>query len=353
MPRRSRSDVPQVGGSDGAPIIGRSPAIQALRRQIARVAPTEATVLILGERGTGKELVARALQQWSRRRDRPFVIVNCAALPGELVASELFGHERGAFTGAVQRGSGLLAAADGGTLFLDEVGDLAPPAQATLLRFLQEGEVRPVGSTRTVRVDVRVIAATNKDLPRAIERGEFRADLSDRLGEIVLEVPPLRERRGDIPLLVSHFLRMYASRPRVRARSLDPEACRAVQFYDRPGNVREIEKAISRAVINANGGWVHVDDFSLPIADGVRGWAPGWSLTHVPERLAVSQRQREALRIAAKRGEVRRRDLMIRCGISRETARRELVGLVARGLLRRVGGGRGARYVPGPGAEPG
>jgi DNA-binding NtrC family response regulator len=343
MPRRSQSDA-QLGGLDGGPIIGGSPAIRALRRDIARVAPAEATVLILGERGTGKELVARALQASSRRRDRPFVVVNCAALPGELVAIELFGHERGAFTGAVQRAPGLLDAADGGTLFLDEVGDLPLPAQAMLLRFLQGGEVRPVGSARTVRVDVRVIAATNKDLPRATNRGEFRADLYDRLSEIVFEVPPLRDRREDSRLLVTHFVEMYTSRHHVTVRGLLPEARRALQAYDWPGNVRELEKAVSRAVIYANGGWIHIEDLGLPVPAGPRESSSNPVLARRAERGALSLRQREVLRIAAAHGVVCRRDVMALSGISREAARRELAGLVERGLLRKMGIGRGARY---------
>ena len=173
-------------------ILGRSAAIRRLVGRIERVAPTEATVLIQGERGTGKELVAAAIHEASRRRRQPYVTLNCAALPAELLASELFGHERGAFTGAVQRQPGLLAAADTGTVLLDEVGDLSPNGQAMLLRFLQEREVRPLGAARAVRLDVRVIAATNRDLETAVARNEFRADLYDRLAEVVVTVPPLR-----------------------------------------------------------------------------------------------------------------------------------------------------------------
>jgi DNA-binding NtrC family response regulator len=213
--------------------------MQALYGRIARVAPTDATVLILGERGTGKELVARAIQRRGKRRDRPFVIVNCGALPRELLVSELFGHERGAFTGALERKRGLVTEAAGGTLFLDEIGDLRLEAQAMLLRFLQEREVRPLGSTRTVTVDVRVLAATNRDLGEAIARREFRADLYDRLAEIVIGVAPLRERREDVPALVDHFLRLVAGRHGAAVPAMTPEARRALQAYDWPGNVRE------------------------------------------------------------------------------------------------------------------
>jgi transcriptional regulator with GAF, ATPase, and Fis domain len=222
-------------------IVGGSRAILALRELIGRVAPTEATVLVVGERGTGKELVARALHAGSRRAARPFVAVNCAALPPELLAAELFGHERGAFTGALQQRAGLLAAAQGGTLFLDEIGDLSPEGQAMLLRFLQEGEVRPLGSDQIVRLDVRVLAATNRDLERAMGKGRFRADLYDRLSDFVLSVPPLRERREDLPLLIEHFLRLHARRHGLPVLAVSPGARRVLAGHRWPGTGEDDE----------------------------------------------------------------------------------------------------------------
>ena len=316
-------------------IVGESPAVRDLVHHIERVGPTEAGVLILGERGTGKELVARALVATSSRRARPFFAINCAALPTELLASELFGHERGAFTGATERRPGLLAAAQGGTVFLDEVGDLSPAGQAMLLRFLQEREVRPVGATAAFRVDVRVIAATNRDLDRAIAAGVFRHDLHDRLAEMTLTVRPLRDRVEDIPVLVEHFLALHAQRHGRPAPRLGPEALRALVAAAWPGNVRELEKAISRAVIFAEDGRVRVEDLGVPIAgQAMPGTAAG----------VLTGRQREVLRLAVLRGSVRRRDVIERFGLSGEAARRELMALVRLGALGRVGERRGSRY---------
>jgi transcriptional regulator with GAF, ATPase, and Fis domain len=239
------------GGRSVRTLIGQSPAMRALLRKIERVGPSDATVLILGERGTGKELVAHALVAASPRRGRPFVTVNCAALPAELLASELFGHERGAFTGATERRAGLLRAADGGTVFLDEVGDLSGQGQAMLLRALQEGEIRSLGSAVTTRVDIRVIAATNRDLRQAIAHGQFRPDLYDRLNEVVLAVPPLSERPNDIRPLAHHFLDLHARRHGVCPPELPTATANLLLNYAWPGNVRELEKAISRAVLFA------------------------------------------------------------------------------------------------------
>ena len=351
-------------------IIGRGPALLTLRRQIAMVAPTEATVLILGERGTGKELVADAIHDGSRRHSGPFIKINCAALPGELLASELFGHERGAFTGAHERQEGLLVAAHGGTLFLDEVGDLSPAGQAMLLRFLQEREVRPIGARQAFRVDVRVIAATNKDLGGAIVRGEFRADLYDRLREAMLDVPPLRERREDLPLLIEHFLDV-ASAHHDRSRPiLGTEARRALLRYDWPGNIRELQQTLSSVVIFAGADPISVRELPL----GFRSWVQSPSrVSPLTQRSAVdvgeasphatpaegigseplNDRQRGALQLVTDGGAVSRGDLVRRFGVSRETARLELGRLVVAGLLRRVGAGRWVRYVrPGLASYP-
>ncbi len=236
-------------------ILGVSEAVGALRRQIQKLAPVSTTVLVTGESGTGKELVARALHELSPRAAMPFVPVNCGAIPAGLIESELFGHARGAFTDARVAKRGLFADADGGTLFLDEVGELPPPAQIKLLRFLQEGEIRPIGENRAEKVDVRVVAATLRDLGKLVERGEFREDLYYRLNVVNLRVPPLRERADDILLLARAFLmrfnRELNREPAVTGFSAEAESL--LTSYAWPGNVRELENAIERAVLLAEG----------------------------------------------------------------------------------------------------
>ncbi len=246
------------GGSPLERMLGNSQALQQLRRQVQRLAAASTTILITGESGTGKELVARALHALSTRAAMPFVPVNCGAIPPQLIESELFGHAKGAFTDARAARRGLLSEADGGTLFLDEVGELPPAAQVKLLRFLQEGEVRPVGENRTERVDVRVVAATLRDLNRLVERGEFREDLYYRLNVVNLEVPALRERRDDVPVLARAFLaRFNRQLNRVPPLSgFSPEAEAALVGYGWPGNVRELENAMERAVLLADGALV-------------------------------------------------------------------------------------------------
>jgi len=230
-------------------LIGNSSAMQQVYRLAMGVAPTSSTVLILGDSGTGKELTARAIHQHSPRVGKPFVAVNCSAIPIDLVESELFGHMRGAFTGATTTREGLFETAHGGTIFLDEVGDLPMLAQVKLLRALQEGEVKRVGSNETKSVDVRVIAATNVDLRGRIEAGRFREDLFYRLNVVAIALPPLRERSEDIPLLAYHFLKKYAARTGRACDRISPEALRALQDYGWPGNVRELENAIEHAVV--------------------------------------------------------------------------------------------------------
>jgi two-component system, NtrC family, response regulator AtoC len=227
-------------------------------QRLRQIAPTSATVLITGESGTGKELVAKALHTNSPRRSKPFVALNCAALSENILESELFGHVRGAFTDARTARRGLFGEADGGTLFLDEVGELSPPAQVKLLRVLQEGEIRPVGESRAERVDVRLIAATLRDLERRVERGEFREDLYYRLNVVNVHVPPLRERAGDVLLLARAFLSRFnreLARPSPLL-GLSPEAEALLLSYGWPGNVRELENAMERAVLLAEGSWV-------------------------------------------------------------------------------------------------
>ena len=213
------------------------------------MAPTDSTVLITGETGTGKELIARAIHKRSPRSARAFVAANCAAIPSSLIASELFGHEKGAFTGALQRRQGRFELADGGTLFLDEVGELPAETQIMLLRVLQEREFERVGGSGSIRANVRVIAATNRDLHAAVADGTFRADLFYRLNVFPLDVPPLRERRADVPLLVEYFTHRYARRVGKRIRSVTKETAQLLQSYDWPGNIRELQNVIERAVI--------------------------------------------------------------------------------------------------------
>ncbi len=234
-------------------ILGHSEAIARVREMVARIAPTDSTVLVTGESGTGKEVIARAIHAASPRREAPFVGINCAAIPSELLESELFGHVRGAFTGADRARRGLLEAARGGTLFLDEIGDMPPEMQAKLLRVLQERKVRRVGGDTEIPVDVRVIAATHRDLPALVRQGRFREDLYYRLNVIRIDVPPLRERRDDLPEFVHHFLRRHAARMGRRIERIDPRFLEALARHDWPGNVRELENVIERAVALAPG----------------------------------------------------------------------------------------------------
>jgi formate hydrogenlyase transcriptional activator len=234
-------------------IVGRSPALQRVLRQVEVVAPTDSGVLIQGETGTGKELVAQAIHNRSTRRDRPFIKVNCAAIPSGLLESELFGHEKGAFTGAIMRKPGRFELADKGTLFLDEVGDIPLDLQAKLLRVLQEHEFERLGSTRTQQVDVRVIAATHRDLKKMVEEGTFRSDLFYRLHVFPLTVPPLRDRRDDIPLIVRHFVDKYARRMNRQIETIPARTMDVLADYTWPGNVRELQNFIERAVILSPG----------------------------------------------------------------------------------------------------
>jgi PAS domain S-box-containing protein len=241
-------------------IVGTSPALQTVLSSISKVAPTDSTVLITGETGTGKELVARAIHRRSGRSSRAFVSVNCAAIPRDLIASELFGHEKGAFTGATQRRLGRFELADGGTIFLDEVGELSPDTQVALLRVLQEREFERVGGRQPILVDVRVVAATNRDLKAAVTDGTFRQDLFYRLNVFPIEVPPLREREDDLLMLVEYFVQRYAKRAGKDIRSIDKKALALLQSYDWPGNIRELQNIIERSVILSSGGQFSVDE---------------------------------------------------------------------------------------------
>jgi DNA-binding NtrC family response regulator len=247
--------------------------MRAVADTIRRAGPTDATVLVTGESGTGKELAARALHAESRRASGAFVALNCSALPGELIESELFGRVRGAFTGADRDREGVFEAADGGTLFLDEVGDLSPSAQAKLLRVIEEGRVTPVGTAVSRRVDVRLVAATNRPLDEMAAGGDFREDLLYRLQVVTLRLPPLRERRADIPALAVHFIAELASRHDRPVRSLSASARRALVGYDWPGNVRELRNVLERAVVLADGD--EMDLAALPARVSGATGAPG------------------------------------------------------------------------------
>ncbi|MEW5740326.1 MAG: sigma-54 dependent transcriptional regulator [Myxococcota bacterium] len=241
-------------------IVGDSAELQAVFDVVKRAAPTRATVLILGESGTGKELIAQAIHEESPRRSKPFVKVNCAALSETLLESELFGHEKGSFTGAVGRREGRFELADGGTLFLDEIGDISPGLQVKLLRVLQQREFERVGGTTTLKVDVRVVAATNKDLGAEVKNGRFREDLYYRLNVVSVTLPPLRKRKSDIPALVAHFIERYSELHGKEVRGLAPGTLNALLSYDWPGNVRELGNVVERAVVLARGTELTGDD---------------------------------------------------------------------------------------------
>lgn len=260
-------ELKKVAGNEYE-LVGDSPALNMLREQISRVASTNASVLVTGENGTGKELVARSIHYYSLRRDRPFIAINCAAIPEELIESELFGHEKGAFTGAVAQKKGKFDMADGGTLLLDEIGDMSLKTQAKILRILQERCFQRVGGTRTVTVDVRVIAATNKDLEEEIKHNRFREDLYYRLNVIPFRVPALREHREDIPLLVPHFCAQFYRREGQEPKALHPEALELLKQHDWPGNVRELRNIIERILIMTPGKTITPGD--IPSLSSVR-----------------------------------------------------------------------------------
>jgi two-component system response regulator HydG len=252
---------------DSKNIIGRSPSMIKLLETVAQVAPTEATVLITGESGTGKELIASAIHFNSLRKDGPFIKVNCAAITETLLESELFGHEKGAFTGAYRRKEGQFRLADGGTIFLDEISEMPLSMQVKLLRVLQEREFSRVGGEEIVKVDVRVVAATNKDLAREIEKGRFREDLYYRLNVVTLHVPPLRERQEDIPVLAQHFLTSFSEKNRRNIKGFTPQAMDRMLRYRWPGNVRELMNAVERAVVLSRAEYIDVRDLPLALQE--------------------------------------------------------------------------------------
>ena len=297
-------------------IVGRSRAMQEVLRKLELVAASRSTILITGETGTGKELAARAIHNRSAQREMPLIRVNCAAIPDSLVESELFGHVRGAFTGATANKKGRFALADGGTIFLDEIGTLSTALQAKLLRVLQEREFEPLGSERTQRVDVRVIAASNRDLRAMVGDGRFQEDLFYRLSVIPIELPPLRERREDIPPLVEHFVRKHVQRTGRHIEGVDPAALAALEAYDWPGNVRELENAIERAVVLSPGPLI--DPLSLSLGSASIAAPVGLPSSRLHENVEWAEREsiRRALQQAA--------------GIKKDAA--EILGLSQRAL---------------------
>jgi two-component system, NtrC family, response regulator AtoC len=264
------SAAPGADRAQVAEIEGKSQRMLEVYKLVARVAPSTATVLVVGESGTGKELVARAIHNRSPRASKPFVPVNCTALSESLLESELFGHARGAFTGAVAAKRGLFETANGGTLFLDEIGDMGPKMQAQILRVLQDGEMRPVGGTEAIRVDVRLVCATNRDLDAEVKAGRFREDLYFRINVVTVRMPPLRDRAGDIPILVRHFINKIARREGRAEASVSPEALDLLCRYGWPGNVRELENAIERAVAVAKGNVILPSDLPVEVYGGAQ-----------------------------------------------------------------------------------
>ena len=359
-PQSKRDAAPEAeGGEDRLPLIGRSPAMQEIYRVIARLTQTDLTVMIMGESGTGKELVARALHDYGKRRHGSFVAVNMAAIPKELVESELFGHERGAFTGATNRGVGRFEQAEGGTLFLDEIGDMPLEAQTRLLRVLQQGEYTTVGGRTAIKTDVRIIAATNRDLRQLIQQGLFREDLYYRLNVVPLRLPPLRERVEDIPDLVRHFLRK-AEEEGLPLKRLDADAYDLLKRYRWPGNVRELENVIRRLAVLHAGDTIPAqivaaelkeperlaadidDDHSMPLGVAVERHLARYFASHgdrlpppglYDRILQEVERPLLSIALAATRGnQIRAADLL---GVNRNTLRKKIrdLGLeVIRGL---------------------
>jgi two-component system response regulator HydG len=271
--RDLRARLADLGAPGARSMVGQSPAFRDCMETLRQAAPSTATVLLEGQSGTGKELAARAIHDLSPRAKGPFVAINCAQLPETILEAELFGVEKGAFTGAVARKEGRFERAHGGTLFLDEVGDIPPPAQVKLLRAVQEGEIERLGGTQTIRVDVRLVAATNKELAREVQEGRFREDLYYRLKVIEVRLPALASRREDIPLLADHFLRRYAAKDGKAVRNFSKEAMAILEGYAWPGNVRELEHAIQRAVVLAKGDVIEVSDLPESVRQGPLGSA--------------------------------------------------------------------------------
>lgn len=302
-------------------IIGRSPAMQEIFATIERVAPTRATVLLAGESGVGKDLIARAIHFHSPRRDHPFVKINCTALPENLMESELFGYEKGAFTGATNSKPGKFEQADTGTVFLDEIGDVPPSIQVKLLRVLQEREFERLGSNKTQHIDVRVIAATNQDLRAALEQGTFREDLYYRLNVVPINVVPLRERKQDIPSLVEHFLRKYSAETNNRVNGITQTALAKLMGYHWPGNVRELENVIERSLVMCNGPQLDASDIKLDNAPHPRAAGADFSL---PPGMTLDQYEQEIIREALKKADGNKSQAARLLGLTRNALRYRL-----------------------------
>jgi DNA-binding NtrC family response regulator len=302
-------------------IIGRSPAMQEIFATIERVAPSRATVLLAGESGVGKDLIARAIHFHSPRRDRPFVKINCTALPENLMESELFGYEKGAFTGANTTKPGKFEQADTGTVFLDEIGDVPASIQVKLLRILQEREFERLGSNKTRHIDVRVIAATNQDLRAALEQGTFREDLYYRLNVVPMNIVPLRERMADIPFLAEHFLHKYAAETGNRLRAITPAAMSKLMSYHWPGNVRELENVIERSVVMCSG--EHLDAADIKLDNAPRPRSAGTEMT-LPPGMTLDQYEQELIRDALKRADGNKSQAARALGLTRNALRYRL-----------------------------
>jgi DNA-binding NtrC family response regulator len=302
-------------------IVGRSPQMQEIFASLMRVAPTRATVLLTGESGVGKDLIARAIHFHSPRRDRPLVKINCSALPENLMESELFGYEKGAFTGASATKPGKFEQADTGTVFLDEIGDVPQAIQVKLLRVLQEREFERLGSNKTRQLDIRMIAATNQDLRAALEQGTFREDLYYRLNVVALEIPPLRNRKPDIPYLANHFLKKLAPDTGTKVESITPAAMDKLLEYPWPGNVRELENVIERSLVMALGASLDANDIKL---DALRGRPAVSGELSLPEGMSLDQYEQELIRQALKRAEGNKSQAARLLGLTRNALRYRL-----------------------------
>jgi len=308
-----RTRIEQSSGFSG--LIGKDSQLQVIYKLIEDVAPTDATVLIQGESGTGKELVARAIHNNSLRKEKPFIVINCSAYPATLLESELFGHEKGAFTGAVHKKSGRFEQADGGTVFLDEIGEISPTAQIKLLRVLQSQKFERLGGEQTLKIDTRILAATNKDLQQEVKGGNFREDLFYRLNVIPIQIPPLSDRRNDIPMLSRHFLQIFTKEQNKNIQQFRSEAMRQLLDYDWPGNVRELENSIEHATVIAKGKYVEVSD--LPVA--IQQAKPRMPNNSKRPKRTITENEKNLLKEVLGECKWNKKETALKLGISRST----------------------------------